>query len=1081
MKKTFVAMLCMVICTHCFSAFAQGDVRITVNLESRPISLVLREIEGQCGLSFFYSEEVMDPSIKVSLSVSEEPLPKVLKQLFQPLGLTYSIEDNTILLSKANNTNTSKGTRTQTPSFEGRVIDSSGEAVCGAAIISLAGGAYAIADTDGYFSVSAKEGEKFKLTCMGFTDLIVSAKLGGGNSQTFILKEDFQMLDELVFVGYGSQKKSDITGAITSIKAEELNKMPTVSVGEMLRGTAAGVQVKMNSAEPGGSSSVLIRGRRSLSADNSPLYIVDGVPMSGIDDINAFDIESMEILKDASSQSIYGARAANGVILITTKRGIEGKVKVSYDGYMSVQGIDRNCEFYNGEEWAAYRKEAYIQAFGTYDEASCFPGIMGEVLKSGEFVNWEELMIHKALQQKHDILVQSGNESTKFVIGLGLFQQDGMVINSGFDKVSARINIDHKLSKNLSIGANLNYVQSWKQTADGTFNTFISMPPLAKVYEDDAQTLRKDVTEAGESHYNPLWNINNSEYRTNIVRQLYNVFLDWKIVDGLTYKLNTSMTSRAVESNTYLGRNHTSCLSAGYLGKATVSRSTNNDYLLENILNYKQDFKSVHHFDATLMQSLNVIDYKSISINGTDFANDDLSYKAIGSALNYGVPSYGLSNRKMLSFLARARYNYDDRYLFTAAVRVDGSSVFGKNHKFGCFPSVSFAWRINKENFLNNVDWLSNLKLRLSWGQVGNQGVSPYTTLGLTEKYLTEFDKTAIGYLPDTTLSNPELKWETSTSMNAGLDFGFFNGRISGSLELYQTDTDDLLIYKSLSNSTGYVNQLVNLGAVQNKGVELTLNTVPLSIGDFEWMLNFTYSKNVNKIIRIDDRVDENGKPLNDVNNKWFIGQPMNVYYDYAFDGIWQIGDEISNSYMPDANPGDIKVKDVNLDNTINADDRVIFNRDPDWIGTIVSTFEYSGIDLSLELYASVGGYIYNEYLTSFNTGGDMTGKRNGIRRNYWTVNNPSNEAPAPNMTQAPAYINSLGYQDATYFRLRNIQIGYTFPKNMIKALSIQRLRLYATFTNVWTKTEVLGYGPEGNTGAYPEPRTALIGVNVSF
>lgn len=1080
MKKTFVAMLCMVICTHCFSAFAQGDVRITVNLESRPISLVLREIEGQCGLSFFYSEEVMDPSIRVSLSVSEEPLSKVLKQLFQPLGLTYSIEDNTILLSKANNTNTSKGARTQTPSFVGRVIDSSGEAVYGAVIISMEGDSYALADMDGYFTVPAKEGEKFKLTCMGFTDLIVSAKLGD-ESMTFILKEDFQMLDELVFVGYGSQKKSDITGAITSIKAEELNKMPTVSVGEMLRGTAAGVQVKMNSAEPGGSSSVLIRGRRSLSADNSPLYIVDGVPMSGIDDINAFDIESMEILKDASSQSIYGARAANGVILITTKRGIEGKVKVSYDGYMSVQGIDRNCEFYNGEEWAAYRKEAYIQAFGTYDEASCFPGIMGEVLKSGEFVNWEELMIHKALQQKHDILVQSGNESTKFVIGLGLFQQDGMVINSGFDKVSARINIDHKLSKNLSIGANLNYVQSWKQTADGTFNTFISMPPLAKVYEDDAQTLRKDVTEAGESHYNPLWNINNSEYRTNIVRQLYNVFLDWKIVDGLTYKLNTSMTSRAVESDTYLGRNHTSCLSAGYLGKATVSRSTNNDYLIENILNYKQDFKSVHHFDATLMQSLNVIDYKSISINGTDFANDDLSYKAIGSALNYGVPSYGLSNRKMLSFLARARYNYDDRYLFTAAVRVDGSSVFGKNHKFGCFPSVSFAWRINKEKFLNNVDWLSNLKLRLSWGQVGNQGVSPYTTLGLTEKYLTEFDKTAIGYLPDTTLSNPELKWETSTSMNAGLDFGFFNGRISGSLELYQTDTDDLLIYKSLSNSTGYVNQLVNLGAVQNKGVELTLNTVPLSIGDFEWMLNFTYSKNVNKIIRIDDRVDENGKPLNDVNNKWFIGQPMNVYYDYAFDGIWQIGDEISNSYMPDANPGDIKVKDVNLDNTINADDRVIFNRDPDWIGTIVSTFEYNGIDLSLELYASVGGYIYNEYLTSFNTGGDMTGKRNGIRRNYWTVNNPSNEAPAPNMTQAPAYINSLGYQDATYFRLRNIQIGYTFPKNMIKALSIQRLRLYATFTNVWTKTEVLGYGPEGNTGAYPEPKTALIGVNVSF
>ena len=1064
-----------------FVAAAQWSGGITLSVKDAPLSEVLPQIESQSGYTFFYSDGTLDPSAKVSLNVVNASLKQVLDEIFAGLPVGWSLMEGNIILSPVLEKSTATTAKEVSPILRGRVTDENGAPVIGAVVMSLNdSGKAAVADSDGNFSISVGKSERLSISCLGYSELTIMAE-PSDKVQTFVLREDFQKLDELVVVGYGSQKRSDVTGAIASVKADVLNRTPTVSVGEMLRGAAAGVQVRTNSAEPGGSSAVLIRGRRSLSGDNSPLYIVDGVPMSGIDDINSADIESMEILKDASSQSIYGARAANGVILVTTKRGTADRLRVSYSGYASVQDINRNCEFYNGEEWAAYRKEAYIQAYGSYDEASCFPGLMGQVKNSGEYVDWEKLMIRKAVQHKHDVLVQSGNDKTKFALGIGGYFQDGMVINSGFQKISGRLNIDHKLTKKLSVGANLTYSHSWKQTADGTFNTFITMPPLAKVYEDDGTTLRKDVTEAGESHYNPLWNINNSKYRTLTTRQLYNVFADWKIVKGLSWRFNASMNTRGVESDSYLGQRHTSAVSAGQKGRASVSRSTNNDYLVENILNYSGKFRGGHNLDATLMQSVNIITYKTMGINGTDFANDDLYWNAIGSAQNFGVPSYGLSERRMVSFLGRLRYNWNDRYLFTAALRSDGSSVFGASHKFGWFPSASFAWRVNQEPWLRNVGWISNLKLRLSWGQVGNQGVSPYTTLGLADKYLTEFDGTAVGYLPSGTLPNPDLKWETSSSSNIGLDFGFWDGRLSGTVELYDTQTTDLLVYKSLSQSLGYVNQLVNMGAVQNRGVEVTLNTVPVCARGFEWNLGLTFAKNDNRIKRIDGSLDSDGKPANDVNNKWFIGEPMNVYYNYVFDGIWQIGDDISSSSMPDANPGDIRIRDVNGDGRIDVDDRVVMRRDPDWIGTLSTSFSWKGIDLSAELYASVGGTIYNKYLTSFETGGDMTGKRNGLRRNYWTVNNPSNEAPAPNMTQPPAYITALGYQDATYVRLRNVQIGYTFPKRLVEKAYMQKLRLYMTFTNLWTRTDVLGYGPEGDTGSYPEPRIFLFGLNVTF
>lgn len=1074
MKNIRLLALCLVCSLVLSEGYAQTR-NISLSVKNAPISEVFATIEQQSGYTFFYSDKIVDTSRKVTINSSGEDVLVTLGKIFEGENINCSIIDGNIVLEKGQ---AKQQTAAPANHFVGYVVDKNGEPVIGATIIPLSNMANAtIADVNGRFEVAAKKGEKLEISSVGYASLTITA---GKSGEKFTLKDDFQMLEEVIVVGYGTQRRSDVTGAIASVSSEKLNTTPTTSLGEMLRGAAAGVHVSLGSAEPGGSSSVLIRGRRSLSGDNAPLYIVDGVPMASIDDINSNDIESMEILKDASSQSIYGARAANGVILITTKRGQEGKLRVSYSGYAAIQDIDRNFEFYNGEEWAYYRAEAYLNAYGAFDKSDCLTGLMLDVFEKGEWVDWEKLMISQALQQKHDILVQSGNDKTKYAFGIGAYTQDGMVLNSGFEKVSGRLNIDHKLTKNFSLGANLSFSRAWKESADGSFNSFVTMPPLAKVYEEDGVTLRKDVTEAGESHFNPLWNINNSENRSQTDRLLMNLFADWKIAKGLSYRLNASLSERNVDSGSYLGINHTT--GSTTQGKATVSHSDYFDYLLENILNYSVALGDDHKIDATLMQSVNYITWKSMSFSGTGFSNDDLSYNAIGSAINHGVPTYQLSERKMLSLLGRVRYNYKDRYLLTAAVRMDGSSVFGAGNKYGVFPSASFAWRVSEEEFMQNAEWISNLKFRASYGQVGNQGIDPYTTLGLADKYMYEFGTyPMVGYLPDTQLPNPNLKWETSTSTNIGIDFGFFDGRIGGSVELYNTDTTDLLVAKSLSQSTGYSSQLVNMGQVNNRGIEVTLNLIPVKTKNFEWSLDLTFAKNKNEIVRIDGSLDENGLPKNDVNNNWFIGEPMNVYYDYAFDGIWQLDDDIANSHMPDAKPGAIKIKDTNPDNKIDDKDRVIMYRDPDWIGTLSTGIRFKGFDLSAELYVSAGGTRYNSYLTSFNQGGDLTGKRNGVRRNYWTTNNPSNEAPAPNMTQAPAYITALGYQDASFIRLRNVQIGYNFPKSVTKALSMQSLRLYATLTNIWTMTEVIGYGPEQNPGSYPEPRTVLFGVNVSF
>jgi TonB-linked SusC/RagA family outer membrane protein len=911
----------------------------------------------------------------------------------------------------------------------------------------------------------------------------------GSDLGTISLVQGDTDIGNVVVVGYGTQRKKEVTGAISSVKPEDLVRMPVVSVNEMLRGQAAGVQVTQGSARPGGSSNIRIRGTRTLAgADaNNPLFVLDGVPVENIDDINVMDVESIEVLKDAAATAIYGARAANGVVLVTTKRAKAGKLQVDVGASYAIQQLKRNFDLYNPEEWAQLRREAFRQGttnnndfVGTFPpDQVIFTDVILDAMQKGISTNWEDIMLRDAGLQRYDVSVRAGSEKTKFAASYGKFIQQGLIVNSGFDRNNLRFNIDQKINDKISFGSNFSYMESVRNDEDGSFLSVITLPPFTRAYGDDGELL---MVVGESSQFSPIWNDREATDRTQSKATLINVFGDWRIVKGLKYRANFSLNTTNSLRKNYRSTRHTSTMATS--GSGLIAQTEYRDLLFENILTYDKDFGKAGKLDLSFVQSVNEISNESNSQSAQGFPNDLLGIDGISSAQNIFAPQRAISERKLLSYMGRARYNYLDKYFVSLTMRADGASVFGDENKWGYFPSAAVAWVMSEEGFLKQSDIVSNLKLRASYGSVGNQAVTPYRTLGVATSYLFLFGNNSFpvaGYLPSSELYNPALKWETSLTTNLGLDFGLFKDRLTGSFEWYDTRTKDLLIRKSIPAILGYTSQFVNLGEVQNKGIELTLRGTPVQSRDFRWTVDFIYSQNRNKILKIDGRVDQNGNPVNDLNNRWFIGRSANVYFDHVADGIWQTKEEIAGSSMPNARPGDTRVVDFNKDGIINADDRQIIDRDPKFIYTFRNSFSYKGFDVMGEIYGVEGGVLQNSFLFDYNSGGSLNGALNGVKVDYWTPENPSTTFVRPYQIGNSPYFASLAYQDASYIRLRSLSIGYTFQKQLLDKINIPSLRVFAIFTNLWTKTDFLSYSPEVNPGGYPEPRVAQFGINLSL
>lgn len=967
-----------------------------------------------------------------------------------------------------------------------------------------------ITDIDGKYSIEVPANGTLVFSYIGYADQ--EHKVGKRKVINVTMSEDSKLMDEVVVVGYGYQRKSDIATSVATVKTDDMKTFPAGNVGDMLRGRVAGVNVTSSSGRPGAVPNITIRGTRSISAENTPLYVIDGSVSSSeeFSTLSAESIESIEILKDAASQAIYGARASDGVILVTTKRGKEGKIEVNYNGYLGVQSLWRNFDFYTAEEYVMLRREAMANDKGLIDARelsiadALSDDIMQEVWASGEFVNWEDLMFKNAIYQNHDLTVRGGSEKLKVSAGANYYDQTGMVkIGSGFKKASFRLNLDYKVNKWASFGVNTSYALTESERENGNFNEFITRTPLAKVYNEDG-SYTKYINSNGD--VNPFYRAEN--YGRKITNNSYrvNLFFDLKPFKGFNYRLNTSFYNRQQEDGEMKGINYPG-------GGATAEISTNEQrkYLIENIITYEVPIKNKDHkLTLTGVQSIDHTQSKGLGYATNDIPVD-MDWNFIANGQFTGTPSRSFSENNLVSFMGRASYIFKDRYIMNVAVRRDGSSRFGKNNKWGTFPSVAFAWRVNQEKFLRDVSWIDNLKFRLSYGIVGNQnGIGNYTTLGLTNQQRYEFgDNSYMGYLPGSELSNPNLKWEKSKTANIGIDFGFFNNRLSGTIEYYKTNTSDLLIERSIESVLGYSSILDNLGETESQGIDLSINGEIIRTKDFSWSLGANFSHYKNKIIKINDQVDEYGNPLSQPGNNWFINEPINVYYDYLTDGIYQFddfdikrnaygkleytlkptidsdGDGIADKAIIRENdvvaPGAIKIKDLNGDGKIDADDRTPISKDPDFTLSLNSTIKWKGFDLYMDWYAVSGRKIKNAYLHESNSGGSLQGKLNGVKVNYWTPFNPSNDFPRPTHNSNVTYQGSLAIQDASYIRLRTLQLGYTFPKKWIKSMHMQNLRVYTTATNLLTFTDFLSYSPEMTPAAYPEARQYVFGINVSF
>ena len=950
-------------------------------------------------------------------------------------------------------------------------------------------------DANGNYKIATDSKGKLLFSGIGF----VSQEVEVGSKSVIDLKmlTDIQSLNEVVVVGYGSQKKSQMTGAISSISAKDIAELPVTNARQALQGRAAGVEVSQAGSKPGAGPQIRIRGRRSFNASNDPLYVVDGIPLSGgIDDINPNDITSMEVLKDASSTAIYGSRGANGVVLITTRRGKPGKTQISIDSYIGSNDVLNKVGVMNGTQFAEYKRESR-RAIGQYPlgaatadaDAKIFETVELESIKLGRSTDYVDAMLRSGAIQNYQIGISGGTEKTTFNISGNFFQDIGIVKKQDFSRGTFRINLDHKINDKLKVGISSLAVYSMR---NGEFYNPIGGAmqenPLGKPFDDQGNLIFLPTLDGLRT--NPLSEIVDGAQvdETKRYRIFNSLYGEWDILNGLKYRVNFGPDFTMARNGRFTG----AFTNARRGGAATgsVEEQFVFNYTLENIITYNKKINQLHNIGITALQSIqrDRDDRSSISVLG--IPAETQSYFRLGDASQITGANTNLIEWTLLSYMGRINYDFKEKYLLTATLRVDGSSRFGTNNKFGYFPSVALGWNISEEPFLKSIKAIDQLKLRLSYGAVGNQGINPYQTQALLGRTAYSWDNTpAYGYRPST-IGNPDLRWETSTTQNAGLDFSFFNGRIAGSMEYYITNTTDLLAPQPLPTSRGFGGYITNIGQTRNQGIELTIGTVNVDSKGFKWTTDFIFNRNRESIIEL-----ANGK-VDDVAAGRFIGQPLTVFFDYKKTGIWQTNEaDLATKYGDKV--GQVKIEDINNDGKINADDRQILGSAvPDFTLGITNRFTFKGFDLSFFVFGRFGQMIRSRFHTDQNS---LAGRYNNLNIDYWTPNNPTNEFPQPVVTQEfPKYNSALQYFDGSFIKIRNINIGYNVPESFASKLKMDGLRIYASiqqpfiFSQYITKykgmdPETYVDGEQGvgggdiNASISPAARIITLGFNIKF
>jgi TonB-linked SusC/RagA family outer membrane protein len=1114
MKLSFFILFCIA-----FSAIAENvnsqNANVTLKKQNVPVSEILKEIEEQSDYLFIYNKQNVDVNRRASINVSSRPISSVLKKLFSDTDIIYAVESKHIVLTKDDTSPVPSIAQQDRRIITGVVRDERGTEIIGANVLVKGTTTGAITDLDGKFTIDAPAGSILQVSYIGY--LTKEIPVGNQTSLNISLAEDTKTLDEVVVVGYGTMKKRDLTGSVSSVKSEDIQRSPVTSLDQAIQGKAAGVQVSQASSAPGGRVSIRVRGGNSLSSSNEPLYVVDGFPISAggsaggngtaqnpLATLNTSDIASIEILKDASATAIYGARGANGVVLITTKRGSIGKPQVSLDAYYGVQTLAKKLDMMNAREYATLVNEARAND----GQAAVFPNpgnphYFPEISAMGEGVDYQDEVFTSAPIQSYNLGIVGGNEGIRYSVGGSYFGQDGIVKNSDFNRASFRSNLDLKLLSNLTISTNISASHIWADGmpsegdggggTGGVVHGAVVMPASVPIFDADGNYTRTNPTPGATPSNNPVATVNHYKDRQEIDRFLGSIDANWEIIKNLTLKV-TFGTDRSTANRAFYWPKETD---RGYSrnGEALQRYRRDASYLNENILTYS-NILGDHSINVTGGYTWQIFHYKHFEASSTNYSTDLYLANNLGAGTTFGQPNSSRTQSQLASYLGRINYIYKDRYLFTVTARADGSSRFGANNKWAFFPSFAVAWRASEEEFLKELDWLSNLKIRGSYGKTGNQNIDNYKSLAMLGNMNYNFGGSLNSGVGPNNIPNPDLKWETTGTTDIGLDLGLFNNRLSLVVDYYYKKTTDLLWNISTPSTVGFNSIFKNIGSLENKGVEIALGA-DVFTGAFKWNTQMNWSRNRNKVLEIPGYTPAVQGTLSGhlkVNGSWLEpGMPVGVWNLLKYDGVFQ--DEAQLAAGPrssnDDQLGDARFVDKNGDGKINyTDDRMIVgDPNPDFIYGWTNTFSYKGFDFSVYLQGSQGNDIINVQRAETNISGPWGNQRREIL-NRWTPNNTNTDVPRAQVTVDPLLLQSDWLiEDGSYLRFKTMTLGYTF--NQIKFMS--SLRVYITGQNLITITDYSGFDPEVNSqgnsnlqlgvdyNAYPSSKAVLFGVNVSF
>ncbi len=953
----------------------------------------------------------------------------------------------------------------QNRTINGKVTELTGGTLPGVTVSAKGTTTGTITDVNGYYSLTLSANVKtlvFSFVGMKTTEV----QVGASSSINITLSPDMVSVDEVVVVGYGTQKKSDITGSVVSLKNEVLESKPQINLEQMLQGTMAGMTVTVDgSSAEKSSNTMLIRGINSITASNSPLIILDGIPFSGnLSELNPKDIESIEVLKDASSAAIYGSRGSNGVILITSKKGKAGEMRVNYVGSFSIDQVVNVPDLMDGKTFYETKTARGLTTTAIEDEG----------YQSGRSTDWVDLATQTGSSQQHNLSFMGGSEKTKYFISMAYVNSEGIAIGDNFKRYTFRINLDHKILPWITFSTNTQYGYYDRSGNSANFSTAFTMNPLGIPYNDDG-SIRMETWEDGVYAANPLLNLLNEN--SNITRRFStnnNLLFDFPFVKGLTYNFNTGYDFRSSLNQTYRGRN--TLTGKKVKGSLDSDNGYQENWIIENILTYKKEFDR-HSLFLTGLYSAQSEWAENHNIHAEGFPNDVMTYYQANKA-NLIEPSDSYRKVTHLSQMLRANYGFDSRYLLTLTVRRDGYSAFGEDSKFGLFPSAAVGWNITKERFMKDVKEINVLKLRLSYGVNGNEAVSSYSTLPSLSSYdfVDGSDGTLFGFYPSR-LGDPSLGWETTTSFNTGVDFGLFNNRLKGLVDVYWSRTTDLLLSKSISNVNGTGSIIQNIGETANNGFEIQLSSVNIHKSKFKWTTDFNISHYNSKIVNV-GLTDEEGNYIDDVDSRWFIGEPVVVNYDYVFDGIYQ--ENMKATPQGDVVAGDIKYLNANAsDNVITPDDKqIIGRRIPDFVAGMTNTFQYKNWTFSFFLNSVMGITKANDLL--YTNDNDMRLNRYNVT--FWTAENQSNVYPRNDRHASINKFSMPFYRNSDFLRLQDISLSYRVPDQVAKKLKLKNVEVFTNIKNLATWTNWVGLDPEfSDQAAVPQTSTYLFGVKIGL